>query len=587
AYLPVLFGIPGGAGSQATVLDGYPMGRNGEARRALGAAFMAGMLGSLVGMFTLAAAIPVARVLILLLGSPELFVITLWGVSMVSILAGPRPVKGLIAGAFGLILSVVGIQAQSGQMRFIFDQPYLLEGLPLSIMALAVFGIPSALDLAITKVGVERPPMPLKGSLLQGIMDAIRNWWLVLRCSFLGVWVGIIPGLGSQVVDWLSYGHAAQTCKGGKDTFGKGDVRGVIAPESSNDAKDGGTLIPTLTLGIPGSLVSALFLFALITMGFSPGPYMLERNLDLIYSIVWVLGIASIIGAGLGLLFANPFAKLAELRYSIIVPMILTFVMIGALSATRHPLDLLLVVMFGIVGFLLKRFSYPRPPLVLGMILGLLMEKYLYISTARYDFAWLQRPLVMILLALVAVSLGYTLWSRREKREPGESAQVAPIQLTFNFNAALTLAFLVVFIYVIFTSWNWPLIAKIMPVYIGAIPGIILASSQLFRDVTGWESRIAAKGVEMDETAMGGELERRIEITRTVTFFGWFAGAAVIVWLLGIIYGLPLFVLLYTYIDGREKWWMSILMGAGAFVLVWGLFEGIFEVLWPPGLFFE
>ncbi len=588
AYLPVLFGIPGGAGSQATVLDGYPMGRKGEARRALGAAFTAGMLGSLVGMFTLAAAIPVARAIILFLGSPELFVITLWGVSMVSILAGPRPLKGLIAGAFGLILSVVGIQAQSGVMRFVFEQPYLLEGLPLSIMALAVFGIPSALDLAITKVGVERPAMPLKGSLLQGMMDAIRNWWLVLRVSFLGIWVGIIPGLGAQVVDWLSYGHAAQTCKGGKDTFGKGDVRGVIAPEASNDAKDGGTLIPTLTLGIPGSLVSALFLFALITMGFSPGPYMLERNLDLIYSIVWVLGIASIIGAGLGLLFATPFAKLAELRYSIIVPMILTFVMIGALSATRHSADLLLVVMFGMVGFILKRFSYPRPPLVLGMILGLLMEKYLYISTARYDFAWLQRPLVIILLLLVAVSLGYTLWSRREKKEPGETSQVTqPIRLTFNYNAGLTLAFLLVFIYVIFTSWDWPLIAKLMPVYIGAIPGILLASTQLFRDVTGWESRIAAKGVEMDETAMGGELERGVEITRTVSFFAWFAGAAVIVWLLGIIYGLPLFVLLYTYIDGREKWWISILMGAGAFALVWGLFEGIFDVLWPPGLFFE
>ena len=286
------------------------------------------------------------------------------------------------------------------------------------------------------------------------------------------------------------------------------------------------TLIPTLTLGIPGSLVSALFLFALITMGFSPGPYMLERNLDLIYSIVWVLGIASIIGAALGLLFANPFAKLAELRYSIIVPMILTFVLIGALSATRHPLDLLLVVMFGIVGFILKRFAYPRPPLVLGMILGLLMEKYLYISTARYDFAWLQRPLVMSLLVLVAVSLGYTLWSRREKREPGESAHVTtPIRWTFNFNAALTLAFLFVFINVIVTSWNWPFIAKLMPVYVAAIPGIILASAQLFRDVTGWEARTVAKGVEMDETAMGGELELNVEITRTVTFFGWFAGA--------------------------------------------------------------
>ncbi|NIO10742.1 MAG: hypothetical protein GTO40_23170, partial [Deltaproteobacteria bacterium] len=213
----------------------------------------------------------------------------------------------------------------------------------------------------------------------------------------------------------------------------------------------------TLTLGIPGSLVSALFLFALITMGFSPGPYMLERNLDLIYSVVWVLGVASIIGAALGLLFATPFAKLAELRYSIIVPMILTFVLIGALSATRHPADLLLVVMFGIVGFMLKRFGYPRPPLVLGMILGLLMEKYLYISTARYEFAWLQRPLVIVLLLLVGLSLGYTLWSRREKREPGEASPVKePIQLTFNINGGLTLAFLLFFIYVIYTSWNWP-----------------------------------------------------------------------------------------------------------------------------------
>ena len=204
AYLPVLFGIPGGAGSQATVLDGYPMGRNGEARRALGAAFTAGMLGSLVGMITLAAAIPVARVIILLLGSPELFVVTLWGVTMVSILAGPRPIKGLIAGAFGLILSVVGIQAQSGVMRFVFDQPYLLEGLPLSVMALAVFGIPSALDLAITKVGVERPAMPLKGSLLEGIKDSLREWWLVLRCSFLGITVKH-RGLGSHRRHSLSH----------------------------------------------------------------------------------------------------------------------------------------------------------------------------------------------------------------------------------------------------------------------------------------------------------------------------------------------------------------------------------------------
>ncbi len=590
AYLPVLFGIPGGAGSQATVLDGYAMGRNGEARRALGAAFTAGILGSLVGTVTLAAAIPVAKVLVLFLGSPELFVITLWGLTMVSILAGPRPLKGLIAGAFGLILSVVGIQAQSGVMRFVFGEPYLLEGLPLGIMALAIFGIPSSLDLAITRVGVEKAPVELKGSLMEGIRDAFSNLWLIVRCSFLGIWVGIIPGLGAQVVDWLSYGHAAQTCKGAKETFGKGDVRGVIAPESSNDAKDGGTLIPTLTLGIPGSLVSALFLFALITMGFSPGPYMLERNADLVYSIVWVLGVASIIGGAIGLIFANPLAKLAELRYSIIVPMILVFVLIGALSATRHPLDLLMVFLFGLVGYIMKRFSYPRPPLILGMILGLLMEKYLYISTARYEFSWLQRPAVMILLSLVVVSLGYTLWSRREKKvDDGTAAADAsqPIPWTFSYPAGLTLAFVIFFVWVILEGRTWPFIAELMPVYIAAIPGLCLASMQLYRDVTGWELRVAAQGVEMDETASGRELDRRTEIIRTVTFFAWFGGAALLTWLFGIKISLPLFVFFYTSVDGGEKWWMSLAMGLVAWLLVWGLFESVFDVLWPPGLLFE
>ncbi|HLN86759.1 MAG TPA: tripartite tricarboxylate transporter permease, partial [Candidatus Limnocylindrales bacterium] len=226
AYLPILFGIPGGSGSQATVLDGYPMGKRGEGRRALGASFMAGGMGSLIGTFTLIFAIPVTRPLIYLMGSPELFMVMLWGLSMVAVLAGRRPIKGLIATALGLLLATIGQQAQSGVMRYVFDQPYLLDGMSISIMALALFGIPSALDLALTKLGVEQQPVPLKGSLFDGVKDCLREWWLVVRCSFVGVWVGIVPGLGSQVVDWLAYGHAAQSCKGGRENFGKGDVRG-------------------------------------------------------------------------------------------------------------------------------------------------------------------------------------------------------------------------------------------------------------------------------------------------------------------------------------------------------------------------
>lgn len=421
AYLPVLFGIPGGAGSQATVLDGYPMGRRGEARRALGASFMAGGMGCLIGTFTLTLAIPATRPLIYLMGSPELFVVMLWGLSMIAVLAGRRPLRGLIAAAFGLLIATVGQQAQSGVMRFVFDQPYLLDGPPLSIIALALFGVPSALDLALTRMGVEQQPAPLRGSLLDGVKDTLREWWLVVRCSFVGVWVGVVPGIGAQTVDWLAYGHAAQSCKGAKESFGRGDVRGVIAPECANDAKDGGDLITTLLLGFPQGTTTALFIVALFAWGFVPGPEMVRKNADIIYSIVWIQGISGIIGTLIGFVLAKELAKLAEVRYTLMVPIILTFVLMGAFSATRDPADLLAVVLFGALGYFMKRFGYPRPALILGLVLGDLMERYLYRSMMSYGFTWLLRPGVIVLFILAVISLGYTLRSRLEEGPQGKS----------------------------------------------------------------------------------------------------------------------------------------------------------------------
>jgi putative tricarboxylic transport membrane protein len=417
AYLPILFGIPGGSGSQATVLDGYPMGKKGEGRRALGASFMAGGMGSLIGTLTLIVAIPAARPLIYLMGSPELFVIMLWGLSMVAVLAGRRPIKGLIAAALGLLLATIGQQAQSGIMRYVFDQPYLLDGMSISIMALALFGIPSALDLALTKLGVEQQPVPLKGSLFDGVKDTLREWWLVVRCSFVGVWVGIVPGLGSQVVDWLAYGHAAQTCKGGRETFGKGDVRGVIAPESANDAKDGGDLVTTLLLGFPQGVVTALFIVALLAWGYLPGPEMIKKNPEVIYSIVWLQGISGIAGTLVGFVLAAQLAKLAEVRYTFMVPIMFIFILLGAFSVNRDPLDLLVVIVFGALGYFMRRFGYPRPAMILGLVLGDLMEKYLYRSVASYGFSWLARPAVIVLLALATVSLVLTLRGQMRARK--------------------------------------------------------------------------------------------------------------------------------------------------------------------------
>ena len=335
---------------------------------------------------------------------------------MVAVLAGRRPIKGLIAAAFGLLFATVGQQAQSGVMRFVFDQPYLLDGISISIIALALFGIPSALDLALTKLGVEQKPVPLKGSLFDGVKDTLREWWLVVRCSFVGVWVGIVPGLGSQVVDWLAYGHAAQTSKN-PGNFGKGDVRGVIAPESANDAKDGGDLITTLLLGFPQGVVTALFIVALLAWGYLPGPEMVKKNPEVIYSVVWLQGISGIIGTLIGFFLAAQLAKLAEVRYTFMVPIMFIFILMGAFSVNRDPVDLLVVIAFGILGYFMRRFGYPRPAMILGLVLGDLMEKYLYRSVASYGFSWLARPAVIILLILAAASFILTLRGRLKSRD--------------------------------------------------------------------------------------------------------------------------------------------------------------------------
>ncbi|HEY7716489.1 MAG TPA: tripartite tricarboxylate transporter permease [Candidatus Binatia bacterium] len=412
AYLPVLFGIPGGAGSQATILDGYPMGQRGDARRALGASFMAGGLGALIGTFTLAVAIPLAKPLIYLMGSPELFVVVLWGLSMVAVLAGRRPLKGLIAAALGLLVATVGQQEQSGIMRFVFDLPYLLDGVSVSIIALGMFGIPAALDLALKRLGIEQQPAPLTGKLFDGVKDTLREWWLVVRCSFIGVWVGIVPGIGSQVVDWLAYGHAAQSSKDGGKNFGRGDVRGVIAPESANDAKDGGDLVTTLLLGFPQGVSTALFIVALLAWGFLPGPEMIKKSPEIIYSVVWIQGLSGIIGTLIGFALASQLAKLAQVRYSFMVPTIFFFVLMGAFSVTRDAADLLAVVGFGFLGYFMRRFGYPRPAMILGLVLGGLMERYLYRSMASYGFTWLTRPAVVALLILATVSFFFAIRGR-------------------------------------------------------------------------------------------------------------------------------------------------------------------------------
>lgn len=403
----VLFGVPGTAASQATILDGYPMAQRGEAGRAFGAAYMASMIGGIFGALVLAVSIYVLGPLVLAFESPEFFMLGIFGIAMVGTLSGKFPLRGISVGFLGLLLSMIGLDPQIGLPRWTFGSVYLLDGLPLVTVALGLFALPEIADMAIKGTRIADVPKEALLGRGQGIRDALREWPLVLRGSALGVWVGAIPGLGGSVVDWFAYGHARQTCKGASETFGKGDVRGVIAPECANNAKEGGALIPTILFGIPGSAAMAVLLVAFLMMGIQPGPAMITTQLDKTYLMIWTLTVANILGTGLCLLFTPHLAKVANIRIHLLAPVVVVIVFLAAFQATRELGDLITLLFFSLLGWFMKRAAWPRPPLVLGLVLGSIIEGRLYLSLQLYGPGFLLRPVTLVILFLTVATVGY------------------------------------------------------------------------------------------------------------------------------------------------------------------------------------
>lgn len=400
----VLFAVPGTVGSQATIIDGHAMAKRGEAGRAFGAAFTVSALGGIFGALLLTLSIPILSPLVLTFGSPEFFMMAVLGVCMVASLSGSALMKGVVAGGVGLLLATVGTDPILSVERWTFDQVYLWDGFHVVPISLGLFGLAEVTDLLVSGKSIDSGALGRLKGRAEGVRDAFRHWWLVIRSSTLGVWIGIIPGLGSLVVDWFAYGHALHTEKN-TDNFGKGDVRGVIAPESANNAKDGGGLIPTLAFGIPGSTSMALFLGAMEIQGLSPGPEMLNQNLDIIFTISWSLALANIIGTGTCFLFTNHLARIATIRAQILAPVLLVIMFLGAFMARHHIADMLLFLFFGLLGWTMKRQGWPRPPLIIGFVLGSTVEKYLYISILTYGWTWLSRPWVIVLFLIIIAAL--------------------------------------------------------------------------------------------------------------------------------------------------------------------------------------
>ncbi|OZM83402.1 tripartite tricarboxylate transporter permease [Pseudonocardia sp. MH-G8] len=407
----VLMGVPGTAASQATVLDGYPMARKGLANVALGAAFTSNMVGGFIGGVVLLVLIPLARPLIIGMGSPQLFMLTLLGFSLVGVLARGAVGPAFMSGLLGMLLATIGSASMTGDYRFVGDIFYLYDGLDLSILAIGLFAIPSIMSLLTQNQSVAREMAHQRGGVLRGARAAFSHKRVLVGNSLLGSVLGIVPGIGGSVIDWITYGATKQVVRKDRDQFGKGDIRGVMAPEAANNAKDGGVLVPTLMFGIPGSATAAILLGGFATMGISTGPSMLApENLYLIFVIIWTLVLANAIGAMSSAALAGTLSRISLLKPYTYGPFLLVIMIIAAYQAGVRWGDVVAVVAIGLLAWLMQALKWPRPPLLIGFVLGTGAENYLWISVGRYGWTWLTEPSVIVIGAVILVTLlaGFT-----------------------------------------------------------------------------------------------------------------------------------------------------------------------------------
>jgi TctA family transporter len=583
----VLFGVPGEPTTASTIVDGHSMARNGEAGRALGAVLMSSLVGAVFAGIALGAAVPIIRPLVLSFGSPEFFMLAILGISFVASLSGEDPLKGIIAGGIGLMLATIGLDPISGIQRFTFGQLFLWDGVGLVPITIGFYAIPETIELAVLGTSIARQEVGSLGGVMEGIKDTFRHFWLVIRCSGLGTAIAIIPGMGAATTQWLAYAHAVQSSPD-KERFGKGDVRGVLGPGAANNSTLGGSLITTIAFGVPASVVMAILLGAFIIQGIVPGPDMLlpppKGKLDLTFSFVWVIIVSNMITVAICFLFLRPLAKVTQVRGGIIIPIILVLIYLGAFAEKNAFEDMLVVLFFGGLGWIMEKFAWPRPPVLLGLVLGPLAENRLFLSTDNYGLAWTHRPAVICIFAVTLFGIFYPMIkARKERREKAGAVETSQAGLQFTVASIFTIAVIIVLGLALWQSRNFGFRAGLFPWVIG-IPTVLLACGQLFREL-GIGRTEAAVVSEAGEAH--AEIDPALVRQRTITIILWIFGSFLLIWLLGFSVAVPLIMLVYLKLAGKENWTITVLVTFCTWIFFWGLFEKTLNVPFPDGLLFS
>lgn len=401
----ILLNIPGTPASAASCLDGYALARQGHAGRAMGIATTGSVMGTLIGMFFLAWFTPLLGDLALKFGAYEFFWLAVFGVIISATLTGGDPLKGWISGIAGLFIATIGQDGIHAYERFAFDNRDLAGGFALVPALVGAFGFAEVL-VAMR----ERRPVPQINpfdTVIPKIMDVLRHWRTIIRSGIIGTFIGIVPGVGEDVAAWSSYAAAKRASKE-KEKFGKGSIDGLMAAETGDNACVPGAIIPVLTLQVPGSAPAAVLMAAMLIHGVKPGPMIMIESPQFVYDVVAMMLIATIGIFIYGLVLTKLLVQVLRVPTTLIVPMIFVLCVVGTYALSSRLFDVWTMLLFGLLGYALRKFSFPVAPLVLGIVLGDLMEKSLRRGLVLSDgdlLPFVTRPISAVLFTAIVLTV--------------------------------------------------------------------------------------------------------------------------------------------------------------------------------------
>jgi len=413
----ILIGVPGTGGNVCTVVDGYPMTKQGKGSRALGISVLCSTIGGIIGVIILMVLAKPLGNIALAFGPPEYFALGIFGLMIVAIVSVESIYKGIIAGLFGVLLSTVGMDPLSGGLRYTFGFSQLYLGIPFIPVIMGLYAMSEMLFMTEKEEEEKRPKISRVKVQLLKLSEVWKMKFEILISSIIGAIIGIIPGAGANIGSWTAYSIVKARSKR-PERFGKGSEEGVVAAESANNACIGGALVPLLALGVPGSAAAAVFLGGLLLHGITPGPRLFWENPEIVYSMYGSLILANILMLIIGMAAVRFIVPLTRIPRRTFVPVIMILCIIGTYVINNNIFSIWIFLVFGILGYFMRKFAFPVAPVVIGLVLGPIVDNALRQTLMMSSFfSIFTRPIVLILFGFTLISLRIMVYTTKKIKQ--------------------------------------------------------------------------------------------------------------------------------------------------------------------------